>query len=347
MPKKRFSAEQIVVVLRQIEVLMSQGKTAPVACREAGISQQSYYRWRKEYGGLEVDQAKRMKELERENVRLKRLVADLSLENFMGGRPLEGLTMRRYALRDDRIKDFLPGREGHVGGTAADNRLFVEAVLYRYRAGIPWRDLPERIGDRKIVHQRFGRCAKSGVLERIFKLLASDHDNEYMMIDANRCARSSTQRPSTKKPASKRSADRAEDRGAGPYGKSDPRHRRIMRPTNIQRCANGWRGISAGTFHFTPTSASWLNAVEGFFAKLTRQRLKRGVFRSVIDLQVAINRFVAETNPNLKPFVWTADPKRVLAAVKRGKPNVRVSPLADLPTGPISANISLFAASSG
>jgi transposase-like protein len=67
-------------VLRQIEVLMSQGKAAPVACREAGISQQSYYRWRKEYGGLELDQAKRMKELERENVRLKRLVADLSLE---------------------------------------------------------------------------------------------------------------------------------------------------------------------------------------------------------------------------------------------------------------------------
>ena len=80
MPKKRFSAEQIVVLLRQIEVLMSQCKTAPIACREAGISQQSYYRWRKEYGGLELDQAKRMKELQRENVRLKRLVADLSLE---------------------------------------------------------------------------------------------------------------------------------------------------------------------------------------------------------------------------------------------------------------------------
>ena len=80
MPKKRFSAEQIVTVLRQIEVLMSQGKAAPVACREAGISQQSYYRWRKEYGGLELDQARRMKDLERENVRRKRLVADLSLE---------------------------------------------------------------------------------------------------------------------------------------------------------------------------------------------------------------------------------------------------------------------------
>ena len=88
--------------------------------------------------------------------------------------------MRRYALRDDqwdRIKDFLPGREGD-GGTAADNRLFVEAVVYRYRAGIPWRDLPERFGDWKIVYQRFNRWAKSGVFERIFRLLASDHDNE-------------------------------------------------------------------------------------------------------------------------------------------------------------------------
>src|SRR5438093_1772162 len=95
--------------------------------------------------------------------------------------------MRRYALRDDqwdRIKDLLPGREGWVGVTAKDNRLFVEAVLYRYRTGIPWRDLPARFGDWKIVHQRFGRWAKSGVIERIFKLLASDLDNEYMMIDA-------------------------------------------------------------------------------------------------------------------------------------------------------------------
>ena len=73
-------ADRGAVLLRQIEVLISQGKAAPVACREAGISQQSYYRWRKEYGGLELDQAKRMKDLERETVRLKRLVADLSLE---------------------------------------------------------------------------------------------------------------------------------------------------------------------------------------------------------------------------------------------------------------------------
>ena len=83
MPKKRFSAEQIVVLLRQIEVLMSQGKAAPVACREAGISQQSYYRWRKEYGGLELDQAKRMKDLERENARLRQAVSDLTLDKLI------------------------------------------------------------------------------------------------------------------------------------------------------------------------------------------------------------------------------------------------------------------------
>ena len=95
--------------------------------------------------------------------------------------------MRRYALRDDqweRIKDLLPGREGHVGVTAKDNRLFVEAVLYRYRAGIAWRDLPERFGDGKAVHTRFSRWAKSGAWERVFKHLACDPDNEYAIIDS-------------------------------------------------------------------------------------------------------------------------------------------------------------------
>jgi transposase-like protein len=80
MAKKRFSPEQIVTLLRQIEVTMGQGKSAQLACREAGISEQNFYRWRKEYGGLDLDQARRMKDLEKENARLKRLVADLSLE---------------------------------------------------------------------------------------------------------------------------------------------------------------------------------------------------------------------------------------------------------------------------
>ena len=80
MARRGLGAEQIVSKLRQIEVLLAQGKSAALACKDAGVSQQSYYRWRKEYGGLEIDQAKRMKELERENQRLKRLVADLSVE---------------------------------------------------------------------------------------------------------------------------------------------------------------------------------------------------------------------------------------------------------------------------
>ena len=95
--------------------------------------------------------------------------------------------MRRHALRDDRrdrIEDLLPGREGCVGVTAKDNRLFVEAVLYRYRAGIPWRDLPERFGDYKQVHTRFSRWAKTGVWERVFRHLAGEADNEYAMIDS-------------------------------------------------------------------------------------------------------------------------------------------------------------------
>jgi hypothetical protein len=72
------------------------------------------------------------------------------------------------------------------------------------------------------------------------------------------------------------------------------------------------------TFHFTPTSASWINAVEGFFARLTRRRLKRGVFHSLVSLQEAINRFVAEANTEPKPFHWAKDPDTIIAAVRRG-----------------------------
>jgi transposase-like protein len=80
MAKKRFNAEQIVAKLREIEVLLGQGKALAQVCREAGITDVTYYRWRREYGGLKSDQAKRLKELERENARLKRVVADLALE---------------------------------------------------------------------------------------------------------------------------------------------------------------------------------------------------------------------------------------------------------------------------
>ncbi len=73
------------------------------------------------------------------------------------------------------------------------------------------------------------------------------------------------------------------------------------------------------TFHFIPTSSSWLNAIEGFFAKLTRRRLKHGVFHSVVDLQAAINRFIAEHNDTeAKPFIWRANPDEIIAARNRG-----------------------------
>jgi len=94
---------------------------------------------------------------------------------------------RRYALRDDqweRIKNLLPGRADTVGVTAKNNRLFVEAVLYRYHAGIPWRDLPERFGSWSVVHTRFSRWAGSGVWKNVFNQLAGDADNEYAMIDS-------------------------------------------------------------------------------------------------------------------------------------------------------------------
>ena len=87
--------------------------------------------------------------------------------------------MRRYALRDDqweRIKDLLPGREGHVGVTAKDNRLFVDAVLYRYRAGIPWRDLPERYGPVGTVSSRFYRWCRAGVWDRILSARQAEAD---------------------------------------------------------------------------------------------------------------------------------------------------------------------------
>jgi len=80
MARKKHSPEQIVAILRQIEVEVANHKPVGQACREAGITEQTYYRWRKEYGGLKLEQARRMKQLEKENARLRRLVTDLSLE---------------------------------------------------------------------------------------------------------------------------------------------------------------------------------------------------------------------------------------------------------------------------
>ena len=90
MPRKRYTAEQIIGLLRQAEVELAKGRTVGEVSRTIGVSEQSYYRWRKEYGGLKVDQARRLKDIERENVRLKRAVADLTLDKLILKEALEG-----------------------------------------------------------------------------------------------------------------------------------------------------------------------------------------------------------------------------------------------------------------
>ena len=122
--------------------------------------------------------------------------------------------MRRYALRDDqweRIKDFLPGREGHVGGNAADNRLFVEAVLWIARTGSPWRDLPPQFGPWNSVYQRFARWSRSGVWHRVFAQLAQDADFEEVFIDSTIVRAHQHAAGAPKKTVTKRSGDRAAD----------------------------------------------------------------------------------------------------------------------------------------
>jgi len=94
--------------------------------------------------------------------------------------------MRRHELTDEqfeKIKDFLPGREGSVGVTAQDNRLFVNAVIWVFKTGAPWRDLPDRFGKWSSVHRRFSRWSASGVFDKIFRILSEDADMEFLLMD--------------------------------------------------------------------------------------------------------------------------------------------------------------------
>ena len=90
MPKKRYTAEEIIYKLREAEVLLGQGRTVPQVCKQLGVADQTYYRWRKAYGGMKVNQAKRLKELETENARLKRAVADLTVDKLILKEVAEG-----------------------------------------------------------------------------------------------------------------------------------------------------------------------------------------------------------------------------------------------------------------
>jgi hypothetical protein len=100
-------------------------------------------------------------------------------------------------------------------------------------------------------------------------------------------------------------------------------------PTSTPKSAPGLTRHPRWTFHFTPTSCSWANAVEGLFATLTRWRLQRGAFYSLVDLQAAINRYLGEHNQKPKPFVWTADRDRIIDKVNRGHQAIRVRPLGE------------------
>jgi len=93
-----------------------------------------------------------------------------------------------YALTDsqwNKIKDLLPGKATDPGVTAKDNRLFVNAIIYRYQTGIPWRAMPQEFGDFRVLHTRFSRWAKRGIWDKIFKSLTHDADHEYEMTDSS------------------------------------------------------------------------------------------------------------------------------------------------------------------
>jgi transposase len=123
--------------------------------------------------------------------------------------------LRRYALSDEqfaRIEHLLPGRPGSVGRSSdKGNRIFVEAVVWKFRTGAPWRDLPERFGDGKNVQRRFSRWAGSGIWEALFKALIDDPDNEYAMIDATIVRAHQHSAGARKKGATRRSDARAAD----------------------------------------------------------------------------------------------------------------------------------------
>ena len=108
---RKHTPERIVNILRQVEVAVANGKTHPLASREGGITEQTHYRWRKEYGGLKVDQAKRLKELERENGKLKRLVAELSLDKQI----LQDIARGNFSARSGAVLLWnMQGNKGQV-----------------------------------------------------------------------------------------------------------------------------------------------------------------------------------------------------------------------------------------
>jgi putative transposase len=111
MPGKRYGAEQIIPKLREAEVDLAKGLTEAQTCKKIGVTEQTYYRWRKEYGGIRIDQAKRMKDLEKENARLKRLLLTPSWTRQFFERPGASILWRPLASGSDQVKDIRPSWE--------------------------------------------------------------------------------------------------------------------------------------------------------------------------------------------------------------------------------------------
>ena len=159
MPIKRYKAEQIVTILRQIEVGIANGKLTPQACKEAEITVQTFYRWRKEYGGLKLDQAKRLKELEKENAKLKRVVAELSLEkqvlkDVAEGKPyVTELDLQQSLIPMsliDHLKRIMP-RDG--SGTGYDYREFLDSLV-NDGTTVSVRETPQKTKEQNGIHGR-------------------------------------------------------------------------------------------------------------------------------------------------------------------------------------------------
>ncbi len=141
MPMQRYKPEQIVMVLRQIEVAMANGKSTPQACKDAEIHTQTYYRWRKEYGGLKMEQVKRLKAMEKENARLKRLVAergnDVWSYDFVSARTDDGRMLRILTLIDEYTRECLALRVAR--------RLNSQDVIETLSDVMLWRGIPEQL----------------------------------------------------------------------------------------------------------------------------------------------------------------------------------------------------------
>src|SRR5215831_7780980 len=144
MPKKTFTPEQIVPKLRQIEVLIGQGKTVPLACKDAGITAQTFYRWRKEYGGLQLEQAKKLKDLQKENAQMRRAVADLTVEEQI----LKDIAQRNFGVPSGgNRRSARSGKKGlrralPSGASAAWHATFISLLVAR----------TEEAGDRLLPH---------------------------------------------------------------------------------------------------------------------------------------------------------------------------------------------------